>query len=175
MKQITLLACLTVGALATVTMSQNMAGKTMTYGGVKVKVLGQKPTKFPMGKSKSDWKKTLTAAQYHILIEDGTDRPFKSKYHDNHAKGVYYSVASGKPLFRSDDKFESGTGWPSFTKPVSDSAVIYVQDGSAGMQRIEVIEAATGTHLGHVFMDGPKPTGLRFCMNGEALVFRPSR
>lgn len=149
--------------------------KTTTYGGVKLRVLNSKPSKFPVMKSEAEWKKVLTPSQYHILRESGTDRPYKSKYHDNHKKGTYYSVATGKPLFRSDDKFESGTGWPSFFKPISNDAVLYIQDKSSGMTRIEVIDAASGSHLGHVFMDGPKPTGLRFCMNGEALVFKEAK
>ena len=154
--------------------AQNMSTQAAkTYGGVKMKVLASKPAKFPITKSESEWKKQLTPAQYHILRESGTDRPFKSKFHDNHKEGTYYSVATGKPLFSSTNKFDSGTGWPSFYKPISDAAVLYIRDKSDGMNRIEIIDAASGSHLGHAFMDGPKPTGLRFCINGEALIFKP--
>ena len=145
---------------------------TKTYGDVKMKILSSRPKSYPIVKSDAEWKKTLTPSQYHILRESGTERSFKNKYFDNHREGTYYSAASGKPLFSSKDKFESGTGWPSFIRPISNDAVIYVRDSSDGMDRIEVLDAATGSHLGHVFMDGPKPTGLRFCMNSEALVFK---
>lgn len=120
---------------------------------------------------RSEWKKILSAAQFHILFEAGTDPAFDSPYHDNHADGIYYSVATGAPLFSSKHKFDSGTGWPSFYQPIKPGILQLKSDSSYGMVRVEVLEAASGGHLGHVFDDGPAPTGKRYCMNGTALKF----
>lgn len=128
-------------------------------------------TTYPIQKSDEEWKKQLTSEQYAILRKKGTERAFTGKYWDNHKKGIYYSAATGQPLFSSDTKFESGSGWPSFYKPISENAVREVKDTSYGMIRIEVVDGASGSHLGHVFEDGPKPTGLRYCINSEALIF----
>jgi peptide-methionine (R)-S-oxide reductase len=123
-------------------------------------------------KTNAEWKKVLTSNQYHILVEKGTEPPFQNAYHDNHQKGVYVSAATGEVLFSSEDKFDSGTGWPSFVKPVDPKKIEIVVDNSYGMEREEVIERSTGLHLGHVFDDGPKSRGgKRYCMNSGALKF----
>ena len=125
-----------------------------------------------MAKTDAEWKKILTPNQYHIMVESGTETPFQNAYHDNHQKGVYVSAATGEVLFSSADKFDSGTGWPSFVKPVDPKKVEIVVDSSYGMERQEVIERSTGLHLGHVFDDGPTSRGgKRYCMNSGALKF----
>ncbi|WP_345951766.1 peptide-methionine (R)-S-oxide reductase MsrB [Mucilaginibacter sp. PAMB04274] len=123
-------------------------------------------------KAPAEWKKLLNTNQYHIMVEKGTEAPFHNAYYNNHEKGVYVSAATGDVLFSSDDKFESGTGWPSFTKPVSQGKVAIIEDNSYGMTRLEVVEKSTGLHLGHVFDDGPEDRGgKRYCMNSGALKF----
>jgi len=131
-----------------------------------------KQLKGPKSKTAAEWKKTLTANQYNIMVEQGTEAPFKNAYYNNHQKGVYVSAATGDVLFSSDTKFESGTGWPSFTAPVSMDKIAIVTDRSYGMERYEVVEKSTGLHLGHVFDDGPaEKGGKRYCMNSGALKF----
>lgn len=127
---------------------------------------------YPVRFSNAEWRKRLTPEQYYILREAGTERPFTSPLLKEHRKGTFVCAADGNPLFSSATKFESGTGWPSFWKPL-DGAVATTSDRSFGMTRTEVHCRRCGGHLGHVFDDGPKPTGLRYCMNGDAMLFRP--
>lgn len=118
-------------------------------------------------------KERLTPLQYDVTQESGTEPPFRNEYWDNKKEGIYVDVVSGEPLFSSRDKFDSGTGWPSFTRPLEEESIVEKEDRSHGMSRIEARSRQAGSHLGHVFPDGPPPTGLRYCMNSAALKFIP--
>lgn len=120
-----------------------------------------------------EWRQRLTPEQYHILREAGTERAFTGKYENNKAEGIYHCAGCGIPLFASDEKYDSGSGWPSFTAPVESDVVEELRDMSHGMVRTEVRCARCSGHLGHVFPDGPGPEGLRYCINSTSLDFEP--
>ncbi len=122
-----------------------------------------------------EWKKILTPEAYHIAREQGTERAFTGDFWNNHEAGTYYCGVCGNPLYSSTAKFESGTGWPSFFQPLKGNSIALESDGSDGMSRTEVVCARCSSHLGHVFDDGPKPTGKRYCMDGNVLDFEASK
>ena len=126
-------------------------------------------------KTDEEWKKILTPEQYHVLRKQGTERAFTGEYHDHKGKGTYVCAACGLPLFSSATKYDSGTGWPSFWQPIDPKAVGTEEDRSFFTTRTEVHCARCGGHLGHVFTDGPRPTGLRYCMNSVSLKFVPEK
>jgi len=121
----------------------------------------------------SELRNKLTPEQYRVTQREGTEPPFRNEYWDNHQPGIYVDVVSGEPLFSSLDKFDSGTGWPSFTRPIKAGALAEKHDRTHGMDRTEVRSKLGDAHLGHVFDDGPKPTGLRYCINSASLRFVP--
>jgi len=133
-------------------------------------------SKTKVKRSESEWKAMLTPIQYRVARQQGTERPFSNEYWDHHEDGVYFSVCSDTPLFDSRDKFESGTGWPSFTKPIEPAFVGETRDSSYGMTRVEVHSNVDGAHLGHVFDDGPRAKGgMRYCINSASLRFMPRK
>jgi peptide-methionine (R)-S-oxide reductase len=140
------------------------------------------PAKAPAGprftkvtKTPEQWQKQLTELQYHVLREEGTERAFTGAYWNEHKKGTYVCAGCGLALFGSDTKFDSGTGWPSFWRPAFDNVVTEKRDSTLGMERIALECGRCGGHLGHVFDDGPRPTGLRYCINSASLQFQPAR
>ena len=133
------------------------------------------PRRFKVEKTPDEWKKVLTPEQYDVLRNKGTERAFTGAYWNEHRDGVYKCAGCATPLFASGAKFESGTGWPSFFQPIDKKNVLEIEDKTYGMARTEVECATCGGHLGHVFEDGPRPTGLRYCMNSAALSFEPKK
>lgn len=159
-------------AIVAVVGSQSVFAQSGTKKFPNPSVVSQKAV-YPMQLSEAQWKEKLTKEQYHVLREKGTEYPGTGKYDHFYKKGTYYSAASLQPLFSSDHKFDSGTGWPSFYAAISPDAVKLVRDSSGGDDRWEVVDSQSGSHLGHVFDDGPAPTGKRYCMNSAALIFVP--
>ncbi|MFI5135241.1 MAG: peptide-methionine (R)-S-oxide reductase MsrB [Chitinophagales bacterium] len=158
--------------LAIIVITMNACAQTSTKS--KVETETSQNISFPVTKTDEEWKKMLTPEQYYVLRQQGTEQAFTGAYWNNHEKGIYYCAACHQALFSSDSKFESGTGWPSFWQPINDKAVIKRVDTSYGDVRTEIICSRCGGHLGHVFDDGPQPTGLRYCMNSAALTFEKS-
>lgn len=126
-------------------------------------------------KSDKEWREVLTPEQYHITREKGTERPFTGKYYDFKGNGIFKCICCGHELFSSETKYESGSGWPSFWAPVDESDIDKTADHSYGMNRVEITCSNCGAHLGHVFNDGPQPTGLRYCVNSASLKFEPKK
>jgi peptide-methionine (R)-S-oxide reductase len=128
-----------------------------------------------VNRTNEEWQKILPADVFYVARQKGTERPYTSKFEHSKEIGTYYCAVCGNPLFRSDTKFESGCGWPSFYEPISKTSIIYLKDNSLGMERTEVECGKCKSHLGHVFDDGPPPTGLRYCINGVVLDFKKAQ
>ena len=148
------------------------SGASLAFAVPAIPAFAARPTSFEVSYTDAEWRKRLTPAQYSVLRQEGTERPFTSPLNKEHRAGKFSCAGCALPLFTSLTKYDSGTGWPSFYKPL-DKAVLTNADKTFGMTRTEVLCRRCGGHLGHVFDDGPKPTGLRYCMNGVAMTFEP--
>lgn len=156
---------------AGILLSQSMGGgKGSDWSNLKV-VSKDAEVEYPIVLSEEQWQRRLGAFEYQVLRQKATERAFTGKLDKVYEEGTFYSAATGQPLFSSETKFDSGTGWPSFYEPIDPDAVVLIEDNSFFMKRVEVVDSSSGSHLGHVFPDGPDPTGLRYCINSASLIF----